>query len=130
MRSGKLSGKDVRRQFLGLLLSTFILLLTSVMPLCHTCHLHCAWHAGRAVSGVLHISRNHAGGEQADTDGPCLACMFLNAINATQVPPLFFLLSGLTKLFSLPFPRAEVFRAEHVFSAFSPRAPPHPFWDF
>jgi hypothetical protein len=82
------------------------------------------------VSGTPFIAGSHAGDEGAETDGPCLACLFLKAINATRATPFFFLLTALIRLFFLSFPKTAFPGRRNIFSAFPARGPPQPFFDF
>ncbi|MDR3555699.1 MAG: hypothetical protein P4L55_13155 [Syntrophobacteraceae bacterium] len=130
MRSEKYSWGYGDRRFFSLLLSALLFLLTCFMPLCHTCDLLCMEDQEPTVSGALFIAGRHAGSEGADTDGPCLACLFLKAINATRATLFFFLLTALIRLLFLPFPKAAFPGWRDLFSAFPARGPPQPLFDF
>jgi hypothetical protein len=130
MRSEKYSWGDGAPRFFSLLLSALLFLLTCFMPLCHTCDLLCMEDQAPTVSGTPCIAESHGGNAGAETDGPCLACLFLKAINATRATPFFFLLTALIRLFFLPFPNTAYPARRDIFSAFPARGPPQPFLDF
>ncbi len=90
MRLNEKTYKDKMRVPLGLALALFILLVTSSVPLCHTCHHHRLALPGTVVSPGATPSVYPSADSEVEADRPCLACLFLNAINASQIS--FFLL--------------------------------------
>lgn len=127
MVSGMQSHTREERQVLSILLAVFVLALTTAVHLCHTCHLRsnrlCSGsaphHYVRAdVRPIPHIEQ---------TEGPCLACMFLNGINATEITLFFCLPSFLVGLFHLLVPQTEAFVSNYLISFLQSRAPPQVF---
>ncbi len=115
---------DVEQQVFSLLLAVFILILTSLVHICHTCHPHIA--SGSTPAGSDTIQRDDAlsAGKKVEAEGPCLACLFLNALNTSQISIYFVLSSIVVILHLLAPPQAEPFISGRIATPLQSRAPP------
>ncbi|MHC1742487.1 MAG: hypothetical protein AB9873_05585 [Syntrophobacteraceae bacterium] len=112
------------RVALGFALALFILLLTSSINLCHTCHLHSLDSTSPAKAWAAPSVADTPAIPESETDWPCLACMFLNAINAAQISLFFFLFAvGRILCHRHQTPGERIIPA-YIGTAFQTRAPP------
>ena len=112
------------QQLLGLSLAVFLLLLTSFVNLCHTCHLRSLLYRSPIAGRLLPAENGSEGDAQAETDEPCLACMFLKAASTVQISPFFIVFLAATLVCYLYYLRAGLFSPIQAFSSLQSRAPP------
>lgn len=118
------AGRDrgnISRRLLSVGLATFLFILAAVVHLTHTCTPHRAllpWPPGASLGG-----ERHAGMQQDPVEGLCLACLFLHALNATQIAFLNLDLSWLSNHQKI-FPCLLNFRARDAACLCLIRAPP------
>ncbi len=110
---------------MGLALALFVLLVTSSVPLCHTCHHHRPVLPGTGISPETTLPAYPSVDSEVEADRPCLACMFLNAINASQIS-LFILVFAVGRILGLRGrSREEGIIAHFVAFALQTRGPPY-----
>ena len=114
--------REERRVF-SLLLTLLILVLTSVVHLCHTCHPGHWFHSGSAPHRYIAADTGPVARDE-EADEPCLACLFLNSINTTEITLVFFLLSFLTGLHQVLLPLIKAFISSRLISSLRSRGPP------
>lgn len=120
--------RDSEHRFFSLLLIALLLFLTSVIHLCHTCRLHGL--SARAPIPVPFIDPCLSTGSSPDentrtgADGPCIACLFLNAMSQAQTSAFFLVLPVALGFVSFRPPRARFLISGDIASPLRPRAPP------
>lgn len=109
---------------MGLAMALCVLLLTSSINLCHTCHHRSHAGPGTSISPGNTPSTDIPLDSELEADRPCLACFFLNHVNTAQIS-LFLILLLIGQLLCLvhPFP-GERFIPSHAGSALRTRASP------
>jgi hypothetical protein len=119
-RTWSREGTPGRLLLLGL--ATLLLFLSAVVHVTHTCSSHRLLPPGPLAQGLTGNGRS-ADVRQDPADSPCLACLFLHALSATQISLLNFDLSGLSTFQYVP-PHQPSLLARDAACLYPIRAPP------